>query len=250
MKSTKCTQCGHENDLTRVFCQNCGFRLENAPAAAEPIRKVKPIRVKPTHSGRGPVAIATRLLGWILSTAVLGALLAVIILILRTPDNVPPAKPVNETLAAKLLELLQTFSTSPYVRTCDVSQDQANNYLAATILPSTEGGGFKAAFERAFVVLRKGEFDFVAQQRFLGRSVYVRLTVVPLQTEQGTGAKCVAGAIGRLQVHPILLPWLQQTLSPVTAATAAATAVISKASSVILSADSARLSWHASPEGN
>ena len=59
----------------------------------------------------------------ILSTAILAALLAVVIQMARQPDGIPPAQPANEAQAGQLLQALQTFAASTYARAIDVTRD-------------------------------------------------------------------------------------------------------------------------------
>ena len=251
MKAIACSQCGHENDATRVFCQNCGARLENpeaealaAPAPAVMAPPPPGFRRKQRREGRNPFLVLLRAL---VLMVILGATLAAIIQMGRRPNGLPPAKPGNEATAGQLLQVLQTFSESPYVRTCDVTQDQANNYLAATVLPSEAPSqmSLQAQFRRAFVVLGQGDLRFVVEQSFLGLPVFLHLVAFPQAAGEGTTMEVTGGGIGRMPLHPKILPWLRNSLQPVVGSTSAATNVLRKARAVAISPGSARLSWQA-----
>ena len=98
----------------------------------------------------------------------------------RHPKDVPPAQGANEVQAGQLLQTVQVLSGSNYARTIDISQAQANNYLAASIVPdpTTSNSIFRADFSRAFVVIRSGELKFFVEQRLFGWPIYMYLITV------------------------------------------------------------------------
>ena len=92
----KCTQCGHENDLTRAFCQNCGARLEfsaeDHPNSIRPLKVPAGIRQRDRPASAGFASVVFWLIRRILSTAILAALLAVVIQMARQPDGIFSAR--------------------------------------------------------------------------------------------------------------------------------------------------------------
>ena len=146
VKSNKCAQCGHENDVTRAYCQNCGAALElsaeNGPKISGPTKvPAGVIRRRDRQARLGCAGATFWLIRRIFSTAILAALLAAGIQMARPPDGIPPAQRANEAQAGQLLQALQTLAASTYARAIDVTQAEANNYLAASIVPDPEATG-------------------------------------------------------------------------------------------------------------
>jgi hypothetical protein len=183
----------------------------------------------------------------ILSMAILAALLAVIIQMARTPDGIPPSQPANETQAGQLQQALQTFAGSVYPRTIDITEAQANNYLAASIIPdpAVTGKPWQADFSRAFVVIKSGKLDFFVEQRFHGWPIYMYLTTVPEDAGGKLTLRVTGGGIGRLPLSMRLVPLLAALLRPVIASTSEAIALLETADEVVLAPTVAKLSWKA-----
>jgi hypothetical protein len=251
VKSIKCGQCGHENDPTRVFCQNCGERLERAadeePAVSGPTKVPSETRFRSRAASTGFVASLFGFIRRIISTALLAALLAVLIQMARPPDGVPPAQPPNEVQAGQLLHAVQVLSGSNYARTTDISQAQANNYLASSIVPDPAGGKsiFRADFSRAFVVIKSGELEFFVEQRLFGWPIYMYLGAVPENSEGKSSLRVTGGGIGRMALHPRLMPLLEGIMRPVISSTSEAATVLETADEIVLTPAMARLSWNA-----
>lgn len=246
----KCSQCGHENDQTRVFCQNCGSRLERPEGAQATIAGNSPVLGRSTAKKRrfaegGLVWALVRILRGLLSTAVLAALLAAVIVMGRTPEGIPAAGTANPTQATQLYQSLKAFSETVYPRAIDVTQAQANNYLAARLQAPAGSGGFRPTFQRAFVVMGQGEMKFYVEQEFLGLPVFMALTVV------GTGdsaekVKVTGASVGRLNLPEQLAPFMQKNLQSVIDSVPDASEVLSKTSAISFSPGAAKLSWQGS----
>jgi hypothetical protein len=251
VKSIKCGQCGHENDATRVFCQNCGERLERPagenPVMSGPTKVPSETRSWSRAAGTGFVASVFGFIRRIVSTALFAALLAVLIQMARPPDRVPPAQPPNEVQAGQLWQAVQVLSGSNYARAMDISQAQANNYLASSIVPDPVGGNsiFRADFSRAFVVIKSGKLEFFVEQRFYGWPIYMYLEAVPENSEGKSSLRVTGGGIGRMPLHPRLMPLLHGIMRPVISSTSEATAVLETADEIVFTPAMARLSWNA-----
>ena len=152
MSAIPCGHCGHENDLTRVFCQNCGNRLERSEAGPT-LTKTTPVPVKQASRRQGPTLLAAlrQFVRGLLSLIVLAAVLALLIQMARVPDGVPAPQTGNVAAATRFEEAVRAFSSSPFRRTLDLKQDEVNNFLAMKLVPEP-GSPLVASFVRAFVV--------------------------------------------------------------------------------------------------
>jgi ribosomal protein S27E len=247
----ECAQCGHHNDPTRVFCQNCGARLERPSGDEAKISGPTKVVVERRHRGRsagtGMIGAIFGLIRTVFGTALFAALLALLIQMARQPDGVPPAQPANEAQAGQLLQTLQNLAGSTYARTIDITEAQANNYLKSSIVPDEEGTAkfLRADFSRAFVKIRTGELDFFAEQIFYGWPIYTHLTTVPDTSGGKLSLRVTGGGIGRMSLDHRLVPLLQRALRPVIASTSQAAAVLETVDGAVLSPSVAKLSWNA-----
>jgi hypothetical protein len=247
----KCAQCGHQNDLTRAFCQNCGARLElsaeDHPKISGPAKVPAGIRQRDRPASAGFASVVFWLIRRILSTAILAALLAVVIQMARQPDGIPPAQRADEAQAGQLVQTLQTFAASTYARAIDVTQPEANNYLASSIVPdpSATGNPLRADFSRAFVMIRSGELDFFVEQIFHGWPIYMYLITVPEPSGGKMGLRVTGGGVGRMPLSMRLIPLLEGVLRPVIASTSEAAAVLETVDEAVLTPSMAKLSWRA-----
>lgn len=246
--SDRVCQCGFENDSTRVFCHNCGTRLgaESATSAATsgtaPAAPVQSgaapgagkLYIPPTQadvpppaktpgrpprkiSGQKSPASSGKLLNAIFSTLVLGAILAAIIQMFRAPDGIPPRQTPNEAQATDLFQMAESFSSSPYPRALPVTTEQVNNFLSVRIVSddTADQPAYRPRFSRAFVVPGSGQFKFFVEEKLANWPIYLYLIQVP--TVQGTTVMVenVGGGVGRLPIHPKLLPLVQRLVDPV-----------------------------------
>jgi len=181
----------------------------------------------------------------------LAAILAAFIQMARQPDDVPPAQPANEVQAGHLLHTVQVLSGSNYARTVEISQAQANNYLAASIVPdpATSNSIFRADFSRAFVVIRSGELKFFVEQRFFGWPIYMYLITVPEPAGGKARLRVTGGGIGRMPITPRLMPLLEGIMRPVIASTSEAVTVLESADEILFAPSTAKLSWKARKPG-
>ena len=237
--------------MTRAFCQNCGARLElsaeDHPKISGPTKVPAGIARRDRPTGPGFVGAVFWLVRRVLSTAILAALLAAVIQMAREPDGIPPAQRANEAQAGQLLQTLQTLAASTYARAIDVTQAEANNYLAASIVPDSTATGkpLRADFSRAFVIIKSAELDFFVEQRFRGWPIYMYLITVPEPSGGKTSLRVTGGGVGRMPFSKRLIPLLEGVLRPVIASTSEAAAVLETVDEVVFSPSIAKLSWRA-----
>lgn len=260
MNEIKCAECGHENDSTRVFCHNCGIRLERPEGEKATIAETTPVMGRssgPVRRGFFPVGGASGLiLGLVrslISLAILAAVLAVLIEAGREPDWVPPAATPDKQKATRLYQSIREFSDTVYPRTIDLTQEQANNYLGTRLEASEEGGALvQAKFIRAFVTIESDVMRFVVEQEYLGLPVYISVVLAPeITTNAATGhnevsLRLAGSEIGRLALPALLAPLLQKYLQGVIDSTDAEMKFLSLADSLVFLPGVARLSWNGS----
>lgn len=253
MSGTKCGQCGHENDPTRVFCQNCGTRLErDEPAPTSPTTTPVPVKRKSQRQGPSIVSLFLQFLRGLVSLAFLGAVIALFIQLGRSPDGLPAAVTADDAQATDVFNAVKTFSSSTFRRTLDLKQEQINNYLASRVASASADGGATAGaqFGRAFVVCQDGKFQFFVERKYLGLSFYFYVDCEPLAGPEGATAFVKGGGIGRVALPPrILGPVQARVIAPVVEALGEPLEILRKANQVTIQPGMARLGWSGKPAG-
>src|SRR5581483_1556682 len=177
MATLICKQCNYENEGERIYCHNCGSKLD---------RSVLPVeKSKPEESVEATRKRVKRLIkpdsgffaggGKKLVSAILWALLvAAVIEAVRPPQHVPTVLKKEDFLDVPQLSLaLEDATRLPVSRAFSIAEDDINKYLAYTI-KAHAGGIFSdmVKFDRSFVHLDKGVCWITSQQSLFGYALY------------------------------------------------------------------------------
>jgi hypothetical protein len=170
-----CQKCGYDNELGRIFCHQCGAKLDLD--AIKPVsRGGKALRPKGRHS----------MLKWIrriVELMILGVLLFAVYLMLQAPAA--PAKPGETDAAAadKKWLALEKLVNGRKASHLEISPAEAKAFLAGlTFEKSDMKWGFVP--ERVWIEFKPGfvELHILATMRLGGsleKKVYLRYTGVP-----------------------------------------------------------------------
>jgi hypothetical protein len=202
-----CPQCSYVNEAERVYCHNCGAKLDRTLLPQDDDRKTRETiertrkRVKkltnPT-SVRQNVRSAANTLVW-------AAVVALLIQIARPPEGIPAKR---TELADRLIgnELIEaTESVQP--RTLMFTEADANAHLA-TALRKGEGGLPGVKFERAYTKFEPGVVRIGMEQTIWGYPIYSGVAY-RLAVEGGRLIETnLGGHFGRVRVHPALMAYV------------------------------------------
>lgn len=250
-----CQSCGYENDPTRVFCQNCGIRLarpadeasENVPPPPPPTAGVTQVR-STSPDGAAGWKIVSALIRMVISSAVLGALLAVAILVWRKPVELPETSTATVP-ADKLWEDVKAAAAHPYQRSVDLPEALINAYLAQRIQFEDSslgvlGGG---ADSRFMLRINDASVTAILQTPVAGGNKYLQITFRPVFRNNGLGAVIEGGAIGRLSLPPGIARHLVRFMRPAINALQPEIDVLAQAESIDLNQGMARVVYGARP---
>ena len=256
MKIRACSECKAENDTTRVYCANCGVRLpEEAVETASPeasggsapaLPPAKKMRGKKPRRESVPRGFWQLIAGRLFGSAIVAALLAALIQIAREPDGIPAPAGEDPALSADMAQALRKHSRSEEKSQWLGNQKALNTYLETTVKmepKNTAGPGMQAEFQRAFVRLGQGQFDFGIEQKFLGRAIYFIIGVVPEPGPGGLRANVAGGSLGRLPVHPVLMPYFLRAFGPTFLSLAYPIDCLKAAESVTITPDDVTIQW-------
>jgi len=250
---SKCTSCGFENDSTRVFCQNCGERLEKVEGAQAPVQphRYTDRSAQPVRQRGGLLMLISALFKDLVRLALVAAIAAALVQMIRTPDDLPAVVDPRAPSASILAADIQAAVESPYPRSLEISQEAANNFLAARVEgASGNPQAWRAVFSRAYVVMQTGNMTLGIEQKIKNHPVYLQLRLEPRENAGKATLEPVGGSIGRLPLPDFLVPYLVKPFEPVITAISGQLRWFEKAEKVTLTPGMATVQWPAnsSPE--
>lgn len=203
-----CSSCGYENEIERVYCHNCGKKLdksgiplggkaESAKAVAKRVRKA-------TSPNRG------FFVGWHKSLAASlfwSVVVAGLLLAIRPPEDLPEVIPAAEKGEyINLGDVLFNLKQSRVPRTISIRETDANRYLQNVIKPAKTGIiEEEIKFHRPFVHFYEGAVEVGVHNSFFDYPLYVS-ALYGFETVDGkVTAKCLGGHIGKLPIHPLVM---------------------------------------------
>ena len=200
MTKIVCGECRHENEAERIYCHNCGERLDRSAAAAQ-----KPM-VDPTETHRrlqkmlGPPS-RVRHNFFAVSKLLLAAIAAAALVQMALPPELPaPTKIVSPQIDLDLENAHLRLSPLEY------SQDQINAYLTYRLITKKAALTYPfLTFVRATASFREGACTIAMERSLFGYSIFSR-TSHRVETNAGKiAATNVGGWIGRLPIHPVIM---------------------------------------------
>lgn len=202
-KIVTCTECRHENEAERIYCHNCGERLDRSTILAQKKDTPAPedARKRLQKMMEGPSALRRNFFA--ISKLALAAVATAALVEIALPPDVPaPTKAIPPQMDLDLESAATFQKPGPF----EYSQEQVNAYLAYRL-----AGRKKALnkplldFVRATAVFRDGACTIGMERSFFGYSIFTQSSY-RIETAGGkTSATNVGGWIGRLPVHPAIM---------------------------------------------
>ncbi len=202
-----CPECRRENEAERIYCHDCGARLDRTALAkvapkTEDVQKTRERLRKMLDPQRAKI----RHLFFKTSKVILGALVtAAVVQMILPPDMPPPAKAGDfpPQINLDLENAVLNHSTAPMQYT----EAQVNAYLGSALKSKQSALNKYLQFERATVSFDENFFRITAQRSLFGFSVYTATASKVTLQNGAIAATNIGGAIGRLPVHPMLMKY-------------------------------------------
>ena len=198
-----CAECRHENEAERIYCHNCGERLDRSAAAAlqkvedpsETHRRLQKMMQGPSRT-RHNFFVGCKL---VLAAAATAGLVQMFL-----PPDFPPAVKVSTPVQLDIE--LENATRKPLE--LNLSQQDVNAYLTYRLTgkKKTLNKPF-LDFERAAVVLKEGAFVIGWERSFFGYSIYSQSSFRVDSNSGKISAINTGGWIGRLPIHPALMKY-------------------------------------------
>jgi len=202
-----CPECQRQNEPERIYCHDCGARLDRSALA-----KVAPKLEDPKATQRrlkqllDPGRVKLRLMFFKISKLLLGACaMAVLIEMLRPPRDLPE-RPKSLELQQISLDL-EKATSSHGAAPLQYSNEQVNAYFANVTKTKQAALNKFLQFERALVNFDEGVCRITVERSLLGFSVF-HSTSHNVALQNGTlTATNNGGSIGRMPIHPMIMKY-------------------------------------------
>ena len=202
-----CPECQRQNEPERIYCHDCGARLDRSSLA-----KVVPKTEDPQQTQRrlkqmlDPGRLRIRLMFFHISKLILGACaLAALIQMLRPPADAPE-RLKNIELQQLNLELEKAV-TSHSPTPLQFTDAQVNDFLSNAAKSKRAVLNKFLKFERAFVNFDEGVCQVTVERSLLGFSVFHAISNKVTLQDGKLIASTNAGRIGRMPIHPEVMKY-------------------------------------------
>ncbi|MBV9464006.1 MAG: zinc-ribbon domain-containing protein [Verrucomicrobiae bacterium] len=206
-----CPHCGKDNELGRIFCLNCGAKLDlnaiGAPSSARnpAIRKAKrAIRAKMYHGIFKVVKV-----GMIAFSS------AMITLIFLPPTIVryKTAPEDSDSFEEKKFQLEDAVNDGTPI-TLSFSELEINAMLKNYVKALNHGVKSEVVLPTIYAQIDQDELTLVIERQWKFIHIYLLYTTKPVIRENKVRFEPVGGSIGRFRLHPLLLPHYAGLIAP------------------------------------
>ena len=202
-----CPECRRENEAERIYCHDCGARLDRTALA-----KVAPKGEDVKETQRrlrtmlDPQRAKMRLLFFKTSKMILGALATAAIIQMILPPDVP-ARPKTGDFPPQINLDLENAVLNHNPTPLQYTEAQVNAYLGSALKSKQAALSKVLQFERAIVKFDENVCRITAERSLFGFSLFTT-TSSKVTLQNGTlNATNNGGYIGRLPVHPLLMKY-------------------------------------------
>lgn len=202
-----CPECRRENEAERIYCHDCGARLDRSALA-----KIAPKGEDAKETQRrlrtmlDPQRAKMRLMFFKISKLILGAFVAAALIQMVLPPDVPPSKKSEEFPPQINLDI-ENAAITPGAPPLQYTEAQVNAYLGSALKSKKPALSKLLQFERAIVHFEAQICRITTQRSIFGFSFYTT-TSSKATLENGTlKAANIGGRIGRLPIHPLLMKY-------------------------------------------
>lgn len=212
-----CRQCNFENEPERVYCHNCGAKLDRSLLPPEATRREDPVvvqeRVRKMVSPRRGMGLRgfKNFLISVLSAGALAALIAMI----QPPGGVPNLSREAVMDAPTITDDMEAQQLVPGSHRLSYTDDQVNAFLQSSVRGKEDtAGNFVVKFDRVFTHFNEGQCAITSAYSLFGLSLYAT-TVQAVKVQNGAlVTDTLGGGFGRLQFSAKAMKALNPLFGP------------------------------------
>ena len=201
----KCAACEHENEPERVYCHNCGSKLDRSILPKTDDQKTETAEAtrsrvkKMMNPKRGGASFNDVKIG--IQVIIFAVIVAAMFLFWQAPDDIPEARKDYIPLTDPGERWEQLIKT-PSANMITLSEDDANIQLRRTIKGAEGSLGIK--FVRAVVSFEQGMATVIVQRDAWGLPMYSSVSYKPVVKDGKVRGEVVGIRLGRLGIAPAL----------------------------------------------
>ncbi len=202
-----CPECRRENEPERIYCHDCGARLDrSALAKAQPKGEDVKETQRRLRTMLDPGRAKMRLLFFKTSKVILGAFVLAAVIQMVLPPDVPP-RPKTGDFPPQINLDLENATLNHSTTPLHYTETQVNAYLAGALKSKQAALSSMLNFERAIAKFDETVCSITAERSLFGFLIFTTTSSkVTLQNGTLTAAN-IGGRIGRLPVHPLLMKY-------------------------------------------
>ncbi len=198
-----CSECAHENELERIYCHNCGARLDRS---AIPISKEHPDDTRERmRKFFDPQRARFRHLFFKSTKLILGACATAAVVQMILPMDVPP--PVTALVLASQINLeLENAATYRRPAQLQYTEEQINGYFTSAL--KTKQSFLNEPlldFKRAIIAFSEGTVTIITERSLFGYLLYSSTSFAINLKEGKIAASPKGGTLGRLPIRPEIM---------------------------------------------
>ena len=212
-----CKQCNFENEPERVYCHNCGAKLDRTLLPPEATRREDPVvvqeRVRKMVSPRRGLGL--KQLKNLIVSLVIASVLAALLLIIKPPANIPDLSKDAVMGAPAISDDLETLEEQGRANSYRYPEDQVNAFLQKSIRGKESSAyGLSMKFERVFIHFHEGYCGITSEQTIIGFPIYAT-TFRTVAIQNGALVSQVrGGSFGSLKLPAAVMVHLEGVFSP------------------------------------
>jgi hypothetical protein len=201
MPTVACSECRRENEIERIYCHDCGARLER-----KAIKKIVPkkedthSRVKKLFDARGP---RIRALFFKVSKIALGACGSAALTVMALPPEVPSVvkNPLVQTPNIGF-DMERVFASHEAMQV-KYTDEQVNLFLVSNLKSKKKSLDQPfLEFKNAFAAFHEGAASVTIERSLFGYSLFTTINFGPQSNGGKAGVKPTGASIGRMPIHP------------------------------------------------
>ena len=204
-----CPECRRENEAERIYCHDCGARLDRT-ALAKALPKGEDVKEtqRRLKTMLDPQRAKMRLLFFKVSKLILSAFAtAAVIQMILPPDA--PARAKTGDFPPQINLDLENAAMNHGAAPMQYTETQVNAYLGSALKSKQAALSKLLQFERAFVKFDENVCLITAERSLFGFSLFTT-TAARVSLQNGTlSAANNGGHIGRLPIHPLLMKYAE-----------------------------------------
>ena len=202
-----CPECSRENEPERIYCHDCGARLDRTVLAKEAPKHEDPKATRRRLKAMlNPQGAKTRLMFFKVSKLILGAFALAAVVEMLVPPDVPPRPPKSADFPPQINLDLENAVSRHGMAPLHYTEAQVNLYMD-NALKSKKTLNNILHFERAVINFDENACRITVERSYMGFSVFTATSHMVSLDDGKLTASNNGGKIGRLPIHPALMKY-------------------------------------------